>query len=256
MCEFQVIDEGAGWIVVSKSAPLAVHPANGRFDEPTLLGGVEALLACELSGGNHLSILTRLDRETSGLVLIAKNPAVARYFSKQLESRTVKKTYTAMVHGWPNWETKLINQPIIRAGELAVGPIWLRQVVHSSGRESVTRFKVARRFTNVYGKFTEVQCFPKTGRMHQLRVHLEALGHPIVGDKIYGTDGTPYLERIGAGLSVATRAKLLLPRQALHARQLEVEFEGAKLSWTSKLPMDLVRFTQVDWIIPSDGECF
>ena len=236
-CDFKVIDESEDWIVVEKPAPLAVHPANGKV-EPTLLSGLEELLIYERANGARLSILTRLDRETSGLVLVAKNAAAARHFSFQFQDRRVEKEYLAIVHGWPEWEDLRVEASIIRGG----GTIWLRQVVDPTGRDCVTGFRVERRFANALGNFSVVRCFPETGRMHQIRVHLEHAGHPLVGDKIYGTDGSPYLEQIAGGLSDASVARLILPRHALHACLLAVEWEGKRVEWKSGLPGDLAAF--------------
>lgn len=236
-CDFKVIDESEDWIVVEKPAPLAVHPANGKV-EPTLLGGLEELLIYERANGARLSILTRLDRETSGLVLVAKNAAAARHFSFQFQDREVEKEYLAIVHGWPEWDELRVEASIIRGG----GAIWLRQVVDPGGRDCVTAFRVGRRFSNALGDFAVLRCFPETGRMHQIRVHLEHAGYPLVGDKIYGTDGSPYLEQISGGLSDASVAKLILPRHALHACLLAAEWGGKRIVWRSELPGDLEAF--------------
>ena len=242
VCEFRVIDESEDWIVVDKPAPLAVHPANGKV-EATLLGGLEELLLYERANGARLSILTRLDRETSGLVLIAKNAAAARHFSLQFQDRTVKKEYLALVHGWPEWDSLRVEASIIRAG----GEIWLRQAVDPAGRDCVTAFEVERRFSNVHGRFACLRCFPETGRMHQIRVHLEHAGHPLVGDKIYGTDGRPYLEQFAGELSAESVSRLILPRHALHACKLSVSWQGEMLEWNSPLPADLASFSSAPW---------
>ncbi|MGB6223734.1 RluA family pseudouridine synthase [Haloferula sp.] len=244
LCEFRVVDESADWIVVEKPAPLMVHPASGKFDEPTLLSGLQHLLAFELANGAGLSILTRLDRETSGLVLVAKNRRAARHFSLQLQRRQIEKEYLALVHGWPGWEEQKVERPIVRAGEVGESEIWLRQRVHSQGRECITGFRVERRFENRRGRFSILRCFPETGRMHQIRVHLEYLAHPIVGDKVYGDDGRAYLERVAGGLSEATLERLMLPRHALHATKLAAEWEGRRMEWSSDLPWDLARFVE------------
>lgn len=238
VCEFRVIDESEDWIVVDKPAPLAVHPANGKV-EATLLGGLEELLLYERTNGARLSILTRLDRETSGLVLVAKNAAAARHFSLQFQERAVKKEYLALVHGWPEWISLRVEASIIRAG----GEIWLRQAVDPAGRDCVTAFQVERRFSNALGRFACLRCFPETGRMHQIRVHLEHAGHPLVGDKIYGTDGSPYLEQFAGELSDESLSRLILPRHALHACRLSVSWQGAMREWNSPLPADLASFS-------------
>jgi 23S rRNA pseudouridine1911/1915/1917 synthase len=244
VCEFQVVDESADWIVVDKPAPLVVHPASVKFDEPTLLSGLQQLLAYELANGDGLSILTRLDRETSGLVLIAKNRAAARHFSFQLQRREVVKEYLAVVQGWPEWDERLVEVPILRAGAIGESAIWLRQRVHREGRECSTKFLVKDRLENTRGRFALVKCFPATGRMHQIRVHLEHVGHPIVGDKIYGHDGWAYLERVRTGLTKVSEQRLMLPRHALHATMLATEWAGERREWRSALPMDLAGFLQ------------
>ncbi len=177
-CDFRVIAESGDWIVVDKPAPLAVHPANGK-DEPTLLGGLQALLASDLAGGGGLSILTRLDRETSGLVLVAKHREAARHFSGQIERREVGKAYQAIVHGWPEWDGCVEEGPILRAGEVGESPIWLRQRVHPGGRPCRTAFAVERRFSNVHGRLARFRGRPESGRMHPIRVYFfYALGPP------------------------------------------------------------------------------
>ena len=244
VCEFRVVDESADWIVVDKPAPLVVHPASGRFDDPTLLSGLQHLLAYELANGNGLSILTRLDRETSGLVLVAKNRAAAAHFSRQLQRREVAKEYLAVVHGWPDWDERQERGAILRAGEVGESEIWLRQRVHPEGRECATHFRVERRFENERGRFSVLRCFPETGRMHQIRVHLEHAGFPIVGDKVYGHDGRPYLERVAGEMSEESVERLILPRHALHATRLVVKWNGESIEWPSPLPGDLARFVE------------
>ena len=237
ICDFRVIDESDDWIVVDKPAPLAVHPANGKV-EATLLSGLEELLVYDRANGARLSILTRLDRETSGLVLVAKHPGAARYFSRQFERRVIGKEYLAVVHGWPDWEERRVEASIGRAG----GEIWLRQAVDPAGRDCVTSLRVERRFSNALGLFAVLRCFPETGRMHQIRVHLEHVGHPLVGDKIYGTQGRAYLEQVAGNLSDESVARLILPRHGLHACRLMAEWEGQRMDWRSGLPSDLTRF--------------
>ncbi len=237
VCDFRVIDETDDWIVVDKPAPLAVHPANGKV-EATLLSGLQELLMYEIANGARLSILTRLDRETSGLVLVAKHAAAARHFSRQFERREIGKEYLAVVHGWPEWDERAVQASIHRAG----GEIWLRQAVDPAGRDCVTGFRVERRFSNALGDFAVLRCFPETGRMHQIRVHLEHANHPLVGDKIYGTDGRAYLEQVAGGLSDESVARLILPRHALHACRLMAEWDGRRMDWRSELPPDLTRF--------------
>jgi 23S rRNA pseudouridine1911/1915/1917 synthase len=217
------------------------------------LGGLEALLACELAGGGRLSILTRLDRETSGLVLVAKHRRAARELSACFEERRVTREYLAIVRGWPRRQAWIESGRIRRAGEVRPGPIWLRQMIHPGGRVCRTRFWLLRCFTRQEGRFALLRCRPQTGRMHQIRVHLEAAGHPLVGDKIYGTDGAAYLEQRAGGLESATARRLVLPRHALHAARLTLDFGGRKHAWESPLPVDLTGFFEDSRLSDGDG---
>jgi 23S rRNA pseudouridine1911/1915/1917 synthase len=240
--DFKIVDESADWIVVDKPAPLIVHPAN-RKPEPTLLGGLEMLLAYEMENGANPAIVTRLDRETSGLVLVAKHTAAARELGMVFERRQARKEYLAVVHGWPQAESWECHQPIARAGDLGPSEIWVRQVPHASGKACVTRFSVEHRFARGdEGNFALVRCFPVTGRMHQLRVHLRHSGFPIVGDKLYSGDGSEYIEWMRTGWTGELRERLLLPRHALHAASLAVPWRDGERAWASSLPADLADF--------------
>lgn len=240
---FRVIDETADWIVVDKPAPLIVHPANNK-PEPTLLGGLEQLLSYEIENGACLGIVTRLDRETSGVVLIAKHTQAARELGWIFERREAKKEYLAIVTGWPEADSWECAQPIIRAGELGSSAIWVRQVISPIGRDCLTRFQVERRFERGERKFSLVRCFPETGRMHQIRVHLACCGFPIVGDKLYSGDGSEYLEWMVKGWTLGMQERLILPRHALHAVVLEIPWRGRCVRWEAGLGMDLMEFLE------------
>jgi 23S rRNA pseudouridine1911/1915/1917 synthase len=240
---FTVIDESEDWIVVDKPAPLIVHPAN-RKPEPTLLGGIEQLLAFEIENGACPAIVNRLDRDTSGVVIVAKTKAAARTLGMVFERREAVKEYHAIVLGWPEPDEWGCNEPIARAGDLGPSNIWVRQVVSSEGRDSATRFRVLQRFERAEGRFSLVQCFPETGRMHQIRVHLAHTGHPIVGDKLYSGDGAEYLEWMADGWTAALRKKLLLSRHALHASKLALPWNGQLLEWKSPLADELRDFCE------------
>lgn len=241
VAQFSVIDESPDWIVVDKPAPLIVHPANQK-PEPTLLGGVEHLLAYEIENGACPAIVNRLDRDTSGLVIVAKHTAAARELGMIFERREVEKKYLAIVTGWPEADDWECAEPILRAGEAGPSSIWVRQIIHPEGKYCLTRFHVEKRITRAEGKFSLVHCFPETGRMHQLRVHLAHAGHPIVGDKLYTGDGSDYVEWMKTGWTEDLQQRLLLPRHALHACGLALPWRGERLEWTAGLPVDFADF--------------
>jgi 23S rRNA pseudouridine1911/1915/1917 synthase len=241
VARFSVIDESDDWIVVDKPAPLIVHPANQK-PEPTLLGGVEHLLAYEMENGACPAIVNRLDRDTSGLVIVAKHTAAARELGMIFERREVAKQYLAIVIGWPDVDAWECAEPILRAGDLGPSPIWVRQITHPAGKPCLTRFRVEQRFERGEGRFALVRCFPETGRMHQLRVHLAHSGHPIVGDKLYSGDGSEYVEWMKSGWTEDLQTRLLLPRHALHAAALALPWRDRRLEWQAGLPADLTDF--------------
>jgi 23S rRNA pseudouridine1911/1915/1917 synthase len=251
MVDFQVLDESADWIVVDKPAPLIVHPAN-RQSEPTLLGGLEQLLAYELATGGDLGIVTRLDRETSGVVLISKHKAAARELGWIFERRQARKEYLAIVNGWPVLDEWLCEEGIIRAGELGPSKIWVRQVVSERGKDCRTRFRVERRFEREEGRFSVIRCFPETGRMHQIRVHLASGGFPIVGDKLYSRNGAEYLEWMEQGWTPSLQERLILPRHALHAAGLAISWFGVEYRWKAEMGGDLEAFCEGEVVTLSD----
>lgn len=218
-----VVAEGADWLVVSKPPHLLVHPTKPG-GPITLLDLLRAYLAADLPGGGQVSLIHRLDRETSGLMLIAKTAGAARRFSLAMMRGQIRKEYLALVWGWPDWEAHVVDAPLLRQGAREPFRIWLKQMTHPEGAPARTAFEVVRRFEREGGgRFSLVRARPETGRMHQLRVHLAGAGRPIVGDKIYGPDEAHYLRFIETGWTPELAAALLLDRQALHAHRLSFE---------------------------------
>ena len=229
--------------MVNKPPFLLIHPTkpNGA---PTLWKQLRELLAFEIASGGQVSIVNRLDRETSGLVLVAKTAAAAREFGLLMQRQSLRKEYLAIVWGWPEWERKLIDAPLDRQGKHQHSVIWLKQMIHAAGAPAQTEFFVERRFkrsTSSGDRFSIIRAVPRTGRTHQIRVHLAAIGHPIVGDKIYGPDEQLYLRFIETGWTHELEHRLLLPRHALHSAKLGVE--GTR-EWSSALPPDLAEFAR------------
>jgi 23S rRNA pseudouridine1911/1915/1917 synthase len=236
---FEIIAETDDYAVVDKPPFLLVHPT--KPDGPrTLWSELRQLLAFELETGGQISIINRLDRETSGLVLVAKTAKAARRFGLLMQQNQVGKEYRAIVWGWPEWDDIVVAKRLDRLGKRQPSAIWLKQGVVSSGASAETGFFVEQRFERGHqGKFSVVRAIPRTGRTHQIRVHLADIGFPIVGDKIYGPNERLYLEFIETGWTKRLEAELLLPRQALHSSKLSIESVG---SWISDLPPDLAQF--------------
>ena len=238
---FRIVDETADYIVVDKPAFLLTHPTKPD-QRITLWKQLRELLAFEIANGGQVSIVNRLDRETSGLVLVAKTAAAARRFGLLMQQQRFHKEYLAIVWGWPEWETKTVDAPLDRQGKHRKSAIWLKQTIHPKGAEAITEFTVERRFersTANGNQFALIRAIPKTGRTHQIRVHLASLGHPIVGDKIYGPEEKLYLEFIETGWTKKLERELLLPRHALHSAKLGIENE---CEWIADLPDDLAGF--------------
>ena len=188
---FKVIDESADWIVVDKPAPLIVHPAN-RKPEPTLLGGVEHLLAYEIENGACPAIVNRLDRDTSGVVLVAKHTAAARELGMIFERREVSKEYLAIVIGWPEADEWECAEPILRAGEIGPSSIWVRQIVHPAGEtlpHALSRRTTLRRGTR--GTSRSCVVFPKPGACTS-----SASIWPMPAIRLSATNSTPATARI------------------------------------------------------------
>tara|TARA_B100000609_G_scaffold190213_1_gene177903 strand:+ start:44 stop:541 length:498 start_codon:yes stop_codon:yes gene_type:complete len=162
-----------------------------------------------------------------------------------MERREVQKEYLAIVSGRPEWERQRVAEPILRKGEVGESRIWIKQVVHPDGKYAATDFEVVRRFENAHGYFAVVRARPETGRTHQIRVHLNTLGHPIVGDKIYGPSEDCYLEFIENGWNRRLENLLYLPRHALHASRLLIPDKTGGLDWSSSMPPALQKFCEI-----------
>lgn len=241
--EFSIVDESENWIVADKPAHLLSHP-NKPGNPPTLLDGVEDLYAFEIANGAQISVITRLDRDTSGLVLLAKSSEAARELSLAIQAGAIEKEYLAMVWGWPETDEWEVDAPILRLGEVEPAKIWLKRGVHPDGKPSRTRFQVESRFerkTPNGDRFSLIRAFPLTGRMHQIRIHLAYSGFPIIGDKIYGPDERCYLEFIETGWTSKLADQLLLDRHALHAHRLRYQDQ----TWEAPLHADMDGFLEV-----------
>lgn len=229
---FEVVYEDEDLFVVDKPAGLPMHPT-ATYHRNTL-----TYLLTERYGRDGPTICHRIDRETSGLVVCAKTPASERYVKAAFENRQVRKRYVAIVRGVLAEDEGIIDRPMGRAES---GLHVLMEVKQpGQGAPAESGFQAIERGRD----HTKVAMRPRTGRQHQLRVHLAAIGHPIVGDKLYGPEGADaFLESIDVGMTDALLARLGHERQALHAAELELLHprSASPIRVECSLPADLER---------------
>ncbi len=217
--------------VIDKAAGMVVHPAPGHWDDTLVNALVARGTDLAQSAPGRPGIVHRLDRDTSGLMLVAKNDLAHRRLGAAIAARLVKRTYAALAWGHLNDSPTEVNQPIGRHATDRK-----RMVIRPDGRPARTDFEVVARYESVELLRAELH----SGRTHQIRVHLQHLGHPVVGDAVYGSGGS---RRISGGpRALAERLEGLVPRHALHAALLRFKhpITGVPMSFRSEWPQDLV----------------
>jgi 23S rRNA pseudouridine1911/1915/1917 synthase len=228
----EVLHEDASLIVVDKPAGMATHPAPG-CRTGTLVAALlhRWQLGSEWPDPTRPGIVHRLDRETSGVIVIAKTPQALHVLARQFESRRVRKEYEAVVVGLP---------PASGAIDLPIGrdPVDRRRQQARVGqrRPALTRYERLEFFGRTPVAATHVRALPETGRTHQIRVHLASIGHPVVGDGLYGGGHAP------RGIDPRARALVeSFPRQALHAARIELRHpdDGRVVAFSAPLPEDM-----------------
>lgn len=251
--DLRVLYEDAHLLAVDKPALLPVHPT-ARYHKNTLINVLKAARP-----GEFVSLGHRLDRETSGVLLVSKTPACDRALKKQLEARSgIEKTYVAITWGAPDaarapdvgGTTQALADGTFRfERSLELDPtsrykVKMRLGATAEALAASTRFAVVGTKRGPSGVYARVRCELETGRQHQIRVHLVALGAPIVGDKLYGPDETCFARGADGVLTDEDRARLELPRHALHAARLALPhpITGAPLAIEAPLPDDLAAF--------------
>jgi 23S rRNA pseudouridine1911/1915/1917 synthase len=208
---FPVLHEDDDLLVVNKPAGLVCHPTKDG-EMSSLIGRVRLHL-----GHAEGRLVNRLDRETSGLVVIAKSADAAGALGRLFAAGVVHKTYWALVDGHVATGTLVMDGPI---GDAVDSPVAIKACVRPDGAPAETHARVLRRGVRAAAPYSLLEVTPRTGRKHQIRVHLAAAGHPIVGDKLYGDDEQRYLRLVSGVLTGADLRALRLPHHALHARAL------------------------------------
>ncbi|HLP77821.1 MAG TPA: RluA family pseudouridine synthase, partial [Candidatus Paceibacterota bacterium] len=242
---FEIIYEDAELLVINKPAGLVCHPTKGDVYS-SLISRVRLYLGPEA----HPHLVNRLDRETSGVTLVAKTDDAARELRRLMEGRVVQKEYLAIVHGHVKDDHGLIDAPL---GKDVNSRVAVKDCVRPDGSPSQTEYWVEERFEREVGSsgvsnsppspscpepnashlapdtsrpapFTLLRVQPHTGRKHQIRIHLAHIGHPIVGEKIYGGDEDLYLALVEDRLTPGQRARLIFEHHALHASSLRFQW--------------------------------
>lgn len=205
--QFLIVDKPAGWLV---------HPTrpDGTF---TLIDWLREQLP-----GEFLSLVSRLDRETSGLLLVARGKENASLLGKMQQRREIHKTYLVIVHGRPP-ESGVINEPLDRLGKHQPSLIYIRQAVVPGTYPAVTEFKTLETRTHhEHGMISLVEASPKTGRLHQIRAHFDHLGFPVLNDKIYGKNDGYFINYIDKD----RQNKPKIARHSLHSSKLHFTLQS------------------------------
>jgi 23S rRNA pseudouridine1911/1915/1917 synthase len=238
-----IVYEDDDLAIINKAAGMMVHAGAGATEDQRNRGTlVNALLhhfatLSAVGGEMRPGIVHRLDKETSGLIVVAKNDDAHRKLAEQFARREVKKTYIALVHGWPKKDRGTISASISRDRIRRI-----RMTTRSTGgRDAISHYNVVRKRDTPFGKFALVEVKIDTGRTHQIRVHMASLGHPVVGDALYGA---PREMRARRGRATDEGGAISLPRNFLHAAQLELTHPrtGKQITLLSPLPAELQAF--------------
>ena len=250
----EMVYEDDDLAVVNKAAGMMVHAGSGAAEHNTgtLVNALLFHFGKKLSGvGGEMrpGIVHRLDKQTSGLIVVAKNDVTHRKLGEMFAGRELRKTYVALVHGEMKGEEGTVQLPISRDVVRRIRMTTKR----AGGRSAVSHWKVLERIDGAYGKFTLVEVRIETGRTHQIRVHMQALGHAVVGDSLYGAPHRIVpVAGVGRGLKHQPAAvrdeseSLSLERNFLHAAELEFGHPrtGERMELRAEMPAELVEMLE------------
>lgn len=243
--DYKVIYEDDVLFVIDKPANLPVHPA-GRYFFNTLLTHLKTEGHKQpLRADIDYYLVHRIDKETSGILVLCKEKEASAHLTAQFAARKTEKTYLAIARGItpPEFEVTLAMK---RATDSAISLKMMIASEENGGQSASTRFqRLSIRKHPDHGYFSVVECYPKTGRQHQIRLHLESQGHPILGDKLYGvpeTEALRFYDRLH--LTAEAEARLIIRRHALHAAGIRFEHPVTKkqMEFASPFPQDLQNF--------------
>jgi 23S rRNA pseudouridine1911/1915/1917 synthase len=217
--DLPVLYEDENVVVINKPAGVLTHSKGSLNSESTVASFILPKINDKQLRGNRAGIVHRLDRATTGVIIAAKNPNALKYLQKQFQQRKAKKIYYAVVEGWPDPAGAIIDAPIQRNPKKPQ-----TFMVGNDGKNAQTEYKTLEVFNKDGSKYALLELKPATGRTHQLRVHLAYIGHPIVGDGVYGQAGAYTF---------------------LHAKSLEITLpSGERRIFEASLPKTFKEFTK------------
>jgi 23S rRNA pseudouridine1911/1915/1917 synthase len=255
---YRVLHEDETLLILDKPAPLPVHPA-GRYFFHTLLTHLRTRgFTLNLPEEGEFFLVHRIDKETSGVLILAKSREVCAGLTEQFRKRTTQKRYIALIHGHLAESPLEVSSPLGKDRHSEIRLKMAHVPLQEGGLSSSTEFKELAR----YDSFSLIECFPKTGRQHQIRVHLAEIGHPIVGDKLYSIpekEALRFYEPVSKNsaqddeqnlaprdIPPALAEKLLMPRHALHASKVRFQhpLTSETVEFESPLPEDFLSFME------------
>jgi 23S rRNA pseudouridine1911/1915/1917 synthase len=242
-------EEVPKWVVYEDERLLVVNKPGDVVCHPSKAGPWSSLVGAlrEYTRLPTVHLVFRLDRETSGIVVLAKDARMASRLQMAMQERKVGKVYLAIVTGELSAPVT-VNRPL---GDDVTSPVFVKSAVveDGTGQDAITHFMPRASA----GGVTLVRVVTESGRKHQIRAHAQWLGHSLVGDKIYGPDARLYLDFIDHGWTETLAATLLLPRQALHCAAIDLSRAGLSQTFEAPLPLDLRQFLAARGIAADDG---